>query len=110
MFRLLIVAAFIAAPAVTYAQSNTEPTAPNRCLLARKSFEPGATIRSAGAVQVCRDDGTWGVTEQTSSGCFYADAFYSVGATSAVTGNRTMLATCQPDGSWSTSTVEPPKS
>jgi hypothetical protein len=110
MFRLLIVAALIAAPTFACAQSNTEPTPPNRCLLASKSFSPGATIRSGGAVQLCRDDGTWGITEQTASGCFYADAFYSVGSTSAVTGNRTMLATCQPDGSWSTTTVEPPKS
>ena len=109
MFRLLIVAALVAAPAGAFAQS-TEPTPPNRCLLGSKSFSPGATIRSGGAVQLCRDDGTWGITEQMASGCFYADAFYSVGATSAVTGNRSMLATCQPDGSWSTSTVEPPKS
>ena len=110
MFRILIVAALVAAPAVAFAQSATEPTPPNRCLVGSKSFSPGATIRAGGAVQVCGEDGTWGTTEQTASGCFYADAFYSVGATSAVTGNRSMLATCQPDGSWSTSTVEPPKS
>lgn len=110
MFRLLILAALVAAPAVAFAQSSTEPTPPNRCLLGSKSFSPGATIRSGGAVQICNADGTWGITQQTASGCLYADAFYSVGATSAVTGNRSMLAVCQADGSWSTSTVEPPKS
>jgi hypothetical protein len=110
MFRLLILAALVAAPVAAFAQSTTEPTTPNRCLLGSKSFSPGATIRSAGAVQACSADGTWGTTEQTASGCFYADAFYSVGATSAVSGNRTMLAVCQADGSWSTSTIEPPKS
>jgi hypothetical protein len=62
-------------------------------------------------VQLCGTDGVWATTEIAASGCFYADAFYSVGATSAVGGNRTMLATCQTDGSWSTSTIDaPPKS
>ena len=112
MFRLLILASLLACPTVAFAQSQstTADTTPNRCLLGGKTFSPGATIRSAAAVELCGTDGTWAATDKAASGCFFADAFYSVGATSAVSGSKTLLATCQPDGTWSTSPVEAAKS
>jgi len=112
MFRLLIVASLLACPTLAFAQSQTpaETGPATRCLLGSKTFSPGATIRSAAAVQICGTDGQWASTDKASSGCFFADAFYSVGATSAVSGSKTMIATCQPDGTWSTSPVEAAKS
>ncbi|MEO6012387.1 MAG: hypothetical protein ABIQ30_02225 [Devosia sp.] len=103
MFRKLILAAIVAASTPSFAQTTVTPDAPAaRCLLASKSFSPGATIRASSAVNVCGADGNWTLTEQTSSGCFFADAFYSVGSTSAVSGSKTLTATCNADGTWST--------
>jgi hypothetical protein len=103
MFRTLIIMAVMATPSVAFAQSqNTAEPTSARCLLGGKTFSPGATIRASSAVNVCNPDGTWGTTQQTSSGCFFNDAFYSVGATSSVSGNKTMTATCNADGTWST--------
>src|SRR3569833_530607 len=87
MFRTLIIMAVMATPSVAFAQSqNTAEPTSARCLLGGKTFSPGATIRASSAVNVCNPDGTWGTTQQTSSGCFFNDAFYSVGATSSVSG------------------------
>lgn len=103
MLRTLIILALVATTtsfAFGQSQSGAEVT-PARCLLGSKSFSPGATIRASSTVNVCNPDGTWGTTQQTSSGCFFNDAFYSVGATSSVSGNKTMTATCNADGTWS---------
>ena len=103
MLRTLIIVALVAVPSVALAQSQTpSETSPARCLLGSKTFSPGATIRASSTVNVCNPDGTWGITQQTSSGCFFNDAFYSVGATSSVSGNKAMTATCNADGTWST--------
>ena len=103
MLRTLIIAALVAMPSLAsaQAQTTTETTAA-RCLLGSKTFSPGATIRASSGVNVCNPDGTWAVTDKPASGCFFADAYYSVGATSAVSGNKAMTATCNPDGTWST--------
>lgn len=112
MFRLLILTSLLACPSVALAQSqapaDTAPAA--RCLLGSKTFSPGATIRGGAAVELCGTDGIWAATDKAASGCFFADAFYSVGATSAVSGSKTMLATCQPDGTWTISATEAAKS
>ncbi len=102
----------VACPTVAFAQSQTpaDTTPAARCLLGGKTFSPGATIRGAATVELCGTDGIWAATDKASSGCFFADAFYSVGATSAVSGSKTMIATCQPDGTWSTSATEAAKS
>jgi len=110
MLRTLIIAALVATPSLAFAQAQTTTETAARCLLGSKTFSPGSTIRSAAAVQICGTDGQWASTDKASSGCFFADAFYSVGATSAVSGSKTMIATCQPDGTWSTSPVEAAKS
>lgn len=103
MLRILILAAFAATPTLAFAQSQTSPDpTPARCLLGSKTFSPGATIRASSGVNVCNPDGTWAVTDKPAAGCFFADAFYSVGATSSVSGNKAVTATCNPDGSWST--------
>jgi hypothetical protein len=102
MLRTLIIVALVATPSFAFAQSQSAAdTTPARCLLGSKTFSPGATIRASSTVNVCNPDGTWGITQQTSSGCFFNDAFYSVGATSSVSGNKTMTATCTADGTWS---------
>jgi hypothetical protein len=108
MLRILILAAFAAMPSLALAQSQTtpEPTAA-RCLIGSKTFSPGATVRAAATVEICNPDGTWSTTDKQASGCFFADSFYSVGATSAVSGSKTMTATCNPDGTWTTAAAAP---
>jgi len=103
MLRTLIIAALVALPSFAFAQAQTTTeTTAARCLLGSKSFSPGATIRASSGVNVCSPDGTWAVTDKPASGCFFADAYYSVGAASAVSGNKAMTATCNSDGTWST--------
>jgi len=102
MLRTLIIAALVAMPSLASAQAQTTETTAARCLLGSKSFSPGATIRASSGVNVCSPDGTWAVTDKPASGCFFADAYYSVGAASAVSGNKAMTATCNSDGTWST--------
>lgn len=107
MLRILILAAFAAMPSLALAQSQSgpEPVAA-RCLLGSKTFSPGATIRAGATVETCNTDGTWAATDKPAAGCFFADSFYSVGATSSVSGSKTMTATCKPDGTWSTATTQ----
>jgi hypothetical protein len=106
MLRTLIIVALVAAPSFALAQSQTpSDTTPAHCLLGSKTFSPGATIRASAGVNVCNSDGTWGTSDKPASGCFFNDAFYSVGATSSVSGNKAMTATCNPDGTWSTAAV-----
>jgi hypothetical protein len=102
MLRTLIIAALVATPSLAFAQAQTTTETAARCLLGSKTFSPGATIRASSGVNVCNPDGTWAVTDKPAAGCFFADAFYSVGATSSVSGNKAVTATCNPDGSWST--------
>ena len=102
MLRTLIIAALVATPSLAFAQAQTTTETAARCLLGSKTFSPGATIRASSGVNVCNPDGTWAVTDKPAAGCFFADAFYSVGATSSVSGNKVVTATCNPDGSWST--------
>ena len=103
MLRTLIIAALVATPSLALAQAQTTTDAtPARCLLGSKTFSPGATIRASSGVNVCNPDGTWGTSDKPASGCFFADAFYSVGATSSVSGSKTLTATCNPDGTWNT--------
>jgi len=102
MLRTLIIAALVAKPSLAFAQAQTTTETAARCLLGSKTFSPGATIRASSGVNVCNPDGTWAVTDKPAAGCFFADAFYSVGATSSVSGNKAVTATCNPDGSWST--------
>lgn len=103
MLRLLLIAALTLAPGLALGQSTTTPEAPAaKCLLAGKSFSPGATVRASASVNVCGPDGNWAVTQQTASGCFFADNFYSVGASAAVTGSKTAVELCGPDGIWTT--------
>ena len=102
MLRTLIIAALVATPSLAFAQAQTTTETATRCLLGSKTFSPGATIRASSGVNVCNPDGTWAVTDKPAAGCFFADAFYSVGATSSVSGNKAVTATCNPDGSWST--------
>lgn len=45
-------------------------------------------------------------TDKPTAGCFFADNFYSVGATSAVTGAKSLIETCGADGTWSASPVK----
>ena len=104
MLRVLIAASLVLLPVATNAQDQTTPPAPatnTRCLLAGKTFSPGATIRASAVVNVCALDGTWATTQQTAAGCFFADNFYAVGATAGVSGTKTQVETCGPDGSWS---------
>ena len=101
MLRTLIIAALVATPSLAFAQAQTTTETAARCLLGSKTFSPGATIRASSGVNVCNPDGTWAVTDKPAAGCFFADAFYSVGATSSVSGNKAVTATCNPDGSWS---------
>ena len=102
MLRTLLIAALVATPSLAFAQAQTTTETAARCLLGSKTFSPGATIRASSGVNVCNPDGTWAVTDKPAAGCFFADAFYSVGATSSVSGNKAVTATCNPDGSWST--------
>jgi|SRR6476620_8527621 len=102
MLRTLIIAALVATPSLAFAQAQTPTETAARCLLGSKTFSPGATIRASSGVNVCNPDGTWAVTDKPAAGCFFADAFYSVGATSSVSGNKAVTATCNPDGGWST--------
>ena len=102
MLRTLIIAALVATPSLAFAQAQTATETAARCLLGSKTFSPGATIRASSGVNVCNPDGTWAVTDKPAAGCFFADAFYSVGATSSVSGNKAVTATCNPDGGWST--------
>jgi len=102
MLRTLIIAALVATPSLAFAQAQTTTETAARCLLGSKTFSPGATIRASSGVNVCNPDGTWAVTDKPAAGCFFADAFYSVGATSSVSGNKAVTATCNPDGGWST--------
>ena len=102
MLRTLIIAALVATPSLAFAQAQTTTETAARCLLGSKTFSPGATIRASSGVNVCNPDGTWAVTDKPAAGCFFADAFYSVGATSSVSGNKAVTATCNSDGSWST--------
>ena len=111
MLRTLMIVAIVATPSLAIAQSQSAAdTTPARCFLGSKTFSPGATIRSAASVELCGTDGTWAATDKAAAGCFFADAFYSTGATSSVSGSKTLIATCQPDGTWSTSPVEAAKS
>ena len=102
MFRALLIAALVLVPGCALAQSTTTtdsgPAA--KCLLAGKSFSPGATIRASASVNVCGPDGSWAITQQTSAGCFFADNFYSVGASAAVAGSKTTVEICGADGTW----------
>ena len=104
MFRALLIALLLLMPAAALAQStNTGENGPAvRCLLAGKSFSPGSTIRASAAVNVCGPDGNWAITQQTSAGCFFADNFYSVGASAAVAGSKTTVEICGADGIWTT--------
>ena len=103
MLRVLLIAAFTLVPGMALSQSTPAPDASAvRCLLAGKSFSPGATVRASASVNVCGPDGTWAVTQQTASGCFLADNFYSVGASAAVAGSKTAIETCGADGIWTT--------
>ena len=72
-----------------------------RCLLASKTFSPGATIRAGAKVMECTSAGTWSETEKDAAGCFAEDQFYSTGALAGITGNRNATMTCLKDGSWS---------
>ena len=103
MFRTLLVTALILSPEVALAQSTPADAPAAKCLLAGKTFSPGATIRASAAVNVCGPDGNWAVTQQTAAGCFFADNFYSVGASAAVAGSKTAIETCGADGIWTTS-------
>ncbi len=101
MLRTLLVAILALAPGFALAQSQPAADAPAvRCLLAGKTFSPGATIRASAAVNICGPDGNWTVTQQTASGCFLADNFYSVGASAAVAGSKTLIEVCGADGLW----------
>ena len=103
MLRTLIIVALMGTPSLALAQSQTtSDTTPPHCLLGSKTFSPGATIRASAGVDVCNTDGTWVQSDKPASGCFFNDAFYSVGATSSVSGNKAMTATCSADGTWST--------
>src|SRR3954469_14191573 len=103
MLRLLLIAALTFAPGLAFGQSTTTPEAPAaKCLLAGKSFSPGATIRASASVNVCGPDGNWAVTQLTAAGCFFADNFYSVGASATVVGSKTAVELCGPDGIWTT--------
>lgn len=102
MFRALLIASLVLAPTVALAQSQPADGSAAKCLLAGKSFSPGATVRSSAVVNVCGPDGSWAVTQQTAAGCFFADNFYSVGASAAVAGSKTMIEVCGADGTWST--------
>ena len=101
MFRALLIASFVLAPLPVSAQSTTSSDATSgRCLLAGKSFSTGATIRAASSVMQCDANGDWTATQSPAAGCFFADNLYSVGATAAVGGSKTMTETCNPDGTW----------
>lgn len=110
MLRILIVtAAVLLCSAANAQQTPTTPDAPatsGRCLLAGKAFSTGATIRASAQVDVCDASGAWVATDKPAAGCFFADNFYSVGATSGVTGTKTLTETCGTDGTWSTSPVK----
>ena len=103
MFRILIAASLLLAISPAFAQSTPAPDTPApRCFIAGKAFSVGATVRASSTVETCGPDGAWTITQQTSSGCFFADNFYSTGATAAVPGSKTALEICGPDGSWTT--------
>ena len=110
MFRILIVIAFVWLPSVAFAQTQPAPDAPaaasGRCLLAGKSFSTGTTIRASAQVDICDTSGAWVATDTPTAGCFFADNFYSVGATSAVSGAKSLIETCGADGTWSASPVK----
>lgn len=108
MLRALLIASVVLAPTFALAQSQPAADAPAvRCLLAGKSFSPGATIRASAAVNVCGPDGAWTTTQQTASGCFFADNFYGVGASATVAGSKSSVEICGPDGTWSVATTSP---
>jgi hypothetical protein len=103
MLRLLLIAALTIAPGLAIGQSTPTPDASTaRCLLAGKAFSPGATVRASASVNVCGPDGNWAISQLTASGCFFADNFYSVGASAAVPGSKTAVELCGPDGIWTT--------
>ena len=109
MLRILIVTAAVLLSSAANAQQTPAPDTPatsGRCLLAGKSFSTGATIRASAQVDVCDASGAWVATDKPTAGCFFADNFYSVGATSGVTGTKTLIETCGADGTWSTSPVK----
>ena len=103
MFRTLLVIALVLTPSFALAQSTSTADAPAaKCLLAGKTFSPGATIRASASVNVCGPDGNWAATQETAAGCFFADNFYSVGASAAVAGSKTTVEICGADGIWTT--------
>ena len=109
MFRILTVTVAVLLSSGAYAQQTPAPDAPAtsaRCLLAGKSFSTGATIRASAQVDICDAGGAWVATDKATAGCFFADNFYSVGATSALTGAKSLVETCGADGTWTTSPVK----
>lgn len=106
MLRTLIVTALVLLPSAAFAQTQATPDTPAtgaKCLLAGKSFSTGATIRASAGVDVCDASGTWVATDKAPAGCFFADNFYSVGATSSVSGSKSVIETCGADGTWTSS-------
>jgi hypothetical protein len=103
MFRILIGASLVLAASPAFGQSTPAPDTPaTRCFIAGKAFSAGATIKASSTVEICGVDGAWTTTQQTSSGCFFADNFYSTGASAAVAGSKTASEICGPDGTWTT--------
>jgi hypothetical protein len=94
-------------PTLALGQQAPATDAPSaRCLLAGKTFSPGATIGGAGGIMACSADGAWVASDKPASGCFLADNFYSVGATSGVSNTKALVETCAADGSWSTTAAK----
>ncbi len=107
MFRMLFAVSIVLVPTLALGQQTPATDAPTvRCLLAGKTFSPGATIGGAGGVMACSADGAWVASDIPASGCFFADNFYSVGATSGVSNTKALVETCTADGSWSTTPVK----
>ena len=107
MFRMLFAVSIVLAPTLALGQQAPAADAPTvRCLLAGKTFSPGATIGGAGGVMACSADGAWVASDKPASGCFLADNFYSVGATSGVSNTKALVETCAADGAWSTTAAK----
>jgi len=102
MLRILIATSLVLLPVGARAQQQPTPdptSSAARCLLAGKSFSVGATVRASSQVDVCDPTGAWVASDKPASGCFAADNFYSVGASSNAT--KSLIETCQLDGTWS---------
>jgi hypothetical protein len=105
MLRILIIASLALAPTFAAAQDQPAPDAPSvRCLIAGKSFSPGATIRASSGVTLCDPGGAWVASDKPASGCFLGDNFYSVGSIAGASSSKAMVETCNADGTWSAAT------